>query len=61
MSELGTYYGASTLLRKTLDWNLSRISMFEVEAVPHIVYRRSRMGFSMVINIYIYIYIYIHY
>jgi hypothetical protein len=34
MSELGTYQGASTILRKTLDWNHSRISMLEVEAVP---------------------------
>jgi hypothetical protein len=35
MSELGTYHGASTIMRKSLDWNLSRISMFEVEVVPH--------------------------
>jgi hypothetical protein len=34
MSELGTYHGASTMMRKTLDWNLSIISMLEVEAVP---------------------------
>jgi hypothetical protein len=34
MSELGTYQGASTIMRKTLDWNISRISMMEVEAVP---------------------------
>jgi hypothetical protein len=32
MSELGTYHGASTMMRKTLDWNRSRISMLEVEA-----------------------------
>jgi hypothetical protein len=25
--------GASAIMRKTLDWNLSRISMLEVEAV----------------------------
>jgi hypothetical protein len=31
MSELGTYQGASTIRRKTLDWNRSRISMLEVE------------------------------
>jgi hypothetical protein len=31
--ELGTYHGASTIMHKTLDWNRSRISMFEVEAV----------------------------
>jgi hypothetical protein len=29
MSELGTYHGASTIMRKTLDWNRSRIC-FEV-------------------------------
>jgi hypothetical protein len=34
MSELGTYHGASTMMRKTLDWNRSRISTLEVEAVP---------------------------
>jgi hypothetical protein len=34
MSELGTYQGASTIVRKTLDWNLSRISMLQVEAGP---------------------------
>jgi hypothetical protein len=34
MSELGTYHGASTIMSKTLDWNHSRISMLEVEAVP---------------------------
>jgi hypothetical protein len=30
----GTYLGASTIMRKASDWKLSRISMFEVEAVP---------------------------
>jgi hypothetical protein len=25
MSELGTYHGASTMMRRTLDWNRSRI------------------------------------
>jgi hypothetical protein len=35
-SELGTYHGASTIMRKTLDWNRSRIAMLEVEAVPQI-------------------------
>jgi hypothetical protein len=34
MSELGTYHGASTIMHKTLDWNLAGISMLEVEAVP---------------------------
>jgi hypothetical protein len=28
-----TYQGASTIMLKTLDWNRSRISMLEVEAV----------------------------
>jgi hypothetical protein len=31
----GMYRAASTILLETLDWKLSRISMFEVEAVPH--------------------------
>jgi hypothetical protein len=30
----GTYQGASTIMRKAFDWKRSRISMFEVEAVP---------------------------
>jgi hypothetical protein len=34
MSELGTYHGTSTMMRKTLDWNRSRISRLEVAAVP---------------------------
>jgi hypothetical protein len=34
MSVLETYQGASTIMRKAFDWNLSRISMLEVEAVP---------------------------
>jgi hypothetical protein len=31
MSELGMYYGESTIMQNTLDWNRSRISMLEVE------------------------------
>jgi hypothetical protein len=31
---LGTYQGASTIVRKTLDWKRSRISVFEVEVMP---------------------------
>jgi hypothetical protein len=31
----GTYQDASTVVRKTLDWQRSMVSMFEVEAVPH--------------------------
>jgi hypothetical protein len=34
MSELRTYQGASTIMRKAFDWNLVRILMLEVEAVP---------------------------
>jgi hypothetical protein len=30
----GTYRGASTSRRKVLDWKRSRISIFDVEAVP---------------------------
>jgi hypothetical protein len=39
-------------MRKDFDWNRSRISMLEVEAVVQI-------GFSIALYIYIYIYIYI--
>jgi hypothetical protein len=34
MRVLGIYLGASTIMHKAFDWNLSRMSMFEVEAVP---------------------------
>ena len=30
----GTYHGASVMIFRTLDWNLSRISMLELDAVP---------------------------
>jgi hypothetical protein len=32
MIELGTYRGASTMMRKTLDWNRSRISMLSSQS-----------------------------
>ena len=32
---LGTYYGASVIMRSTFDWNRSSISKFEFDAVPH--------------------------
>jgi len=32
---LGTYRGASVIMRSTLDWNRSSISRFEFDAVPH--------------------------
>jgi hypothetical protein len=31
---LGTYQGASTIMRKVFDWKRTRISMLEVGAVP---------------------------
>jgi hypothetical protein len=31
MSDLGTYHGASAIMRKTLDWNRSGISMLELD------------------------------
>jgi hypothetical protein len=34
MSVLGTYQGASTIMRKAFNWTISMISMLEVEAVP---------------------------
>jgi hypothetical protein len=30
----GSYQGASTIMRKVFDWQLSRISLLEMEAVP---------------------------
>jgi hypothetical protein len=36
MSVLGTYQGASTIMRKAFVWNLSRISVLEVEAYAHL-------------------------
>jgi hypothetical protein len=42
MSELGPYQGGPTIMRKTLDWNRSRISMLEVEAVPQRAYLGSQ-------------------
>jgi hypothetical protein len=47
MSKLGTYQGASTVMRKAFDWNLLRISMLEVEAVPHSCMPYVQMGLSM--------------
>ena len=32
---LGTYHGASVIMRSTFDWNRSSISRFEFDAVPH--------------------------
>ena len=31
----GMYHGASVITLRDLAWNLSRISMLEVDAVPH--------------------------
>jgi hypothetical protein len=35
MTIIGMYRGLSTIVHKTLHWECSWISMFEVEAVPH--------------------------
>jgi hypothetical protein len=34
MTEFDTYQGASTIIRKTLDWKRSKIAMFELDVVP---------------------------
>jgi hypothetical protein len=34
MRALRTYHGAFTIIRRTLAWNVQRISMLDVEAVP---------------------------
>jgi hypothetical protein len=31
----GTYHGAPVIILRTLDWNRSRISMLQLDAVPH--------------------------
>jgi hypothetical protein len=31
----GTYNGASVMILRTLDWNISRISLLDVDAIPH--------------------------
>jgi hypothetical protein len=43
----GIYQGASTIMRKAFDWKRSRSSMLEVEAVPQIVFRKSRLFVSL--------------
>jgi hypothetical protein len=43
----GMYQGASTIMRKTLYWKRSRISMFEVEAVPYSCIPYVQIGLSI--------------
>jgi hypothetical protein len=43
----GTYLGASTIMRKAFDWKRSRISMLEVEAVPHSCIPSVQIGLSI--------------
>jgi hypothetical protein len=47
MTVFGTYQGASTIMRKTLDWKRSGISMFEVEAAHHSCIPQVHIGFSI--------------
>jgi hypothetical protein len=47
MTEFGTYQGAFTISRKTLDWKLSKISMFEFEVVPQSWMPYVQMGLSI--------------
>jgi hypothetical protein len=35
ITAFGSYQDVSSIMRRSLDWKRSRISMFEVEAVPH--------------------------
>jgi hypothetical protein len=44
MTALGTYHGASVIMRNALDWNRSSISKFEFDAVPLIGFRMSRLA-----------------
>jgi hypothetical protein len=47
MAEFGTYQGAFTISRKTLDWKRSKISMFEFEVVPQSWMPYVQMGLSI--------------
>jgi hypothetical protein len=49
MSELWMYHGASTIMRKTLDWNRSKMSMLEMEAV-HRSFRKIDSGIRELIR-----------
>jgi hypothetical protein len=44
----GTYEGASTIMHKTLDWKRSRISLFDVEVVPHSCIPYAQIGLRIV-------------
>ena len=46
----GTYHGASVMILRTLDWNLSRISIFEFDAVPHSCFRITLCTSSLFYN-----------
>jgi hypothetical protein len=35
ITALGTYHGASVMIRSTFDWNLSRMSIVELDVDPH--------------------------
>jgi hypothetical protein len=53
MTVFGTYQGASTIMRKTLDWKRSRIFTFEVEAVPHSCIPYFQIGLSIALYMWI--------
>jgi hypothetical protein len=43
----GTYQGASTFMRRTVDWKRSRISVFEMEDVPDSCIPYVQIGLSI--------------
>ena len=43
----GTYHGASVMILRTLDQNLSRISILDFDAVPHSCTPLVHMGFRI--------------
>jgi hypothetical protein len=47
ITTLGTYHGASVIIHTTFDWNLLRMSISELDAVPHNCIPYVHTGFRM--------------
>lgn len=47
-----TYQGASTIIRRTLDWNLWIVLIFDTDAVPHncMPYNHTGLSIALYIN-----------
>jgi hypothetical protein len=46
---IGTYHGASVIMRRTCDWKRSSISMLNVDAVPQRCNPKAQISFSIVL------------